>query len=134
MESAPSDNTALSRGTSASLRCRSTLIDRHPHHQIEKRLNHISTFSPASIHAANAPKSSKLYSKNTLPRSVPSMQSKTKLIDRRHPENQLRCGYAMSTISSMPDLGSLISIACCWMRYTIVDVDLMGIRRYLAVV
>jgi len=112
----------------------SMLTFRHPRHQIGKRLNHISTSLPAYIHVVNAPKSSKLYSKNILPRSVPHMQSKTKLIYRLHPENQLQCGYAMSTISSMPDLGSLISIVSSWTRFTIVDVDLMGIRRYLVVV
>jgi len=134
MESAPSDNTALSRGTSASHIISSMLTNRHPHHQIGKRLNHISTSLPAYIHVVNAPKSSKLYSKNTLPRSVPHMQSKAKLICRPHPENQRQCGYAMSIISLMPDLGSLISIACCWMRSTIADVGLMETRRYRLVV
>jgi hypothetical protein len=62
------------------------------------------------------------------------MQSKAKLIDRHHPENQLQCGYAMSTISSMPDLASLILIVSSWTRFTIVDVALMGTRRYLVVV
>jgi hypothetical protein len=59
---------------------------------------------------------------------------KEKLMYRHHPGNQLQCGYAMSTISSMLDLASLISIVSSWTRFTIVDVDLMGIRRYLVVV
>jgi hypothetical protein len=59
---------------------------------------------------------------------------KEKLMYRHHPENQLQCGYAMSTISSMPDLASLILIVSSWTRFTIVDVALMGTRRYLVVV